>query len=364
MIRRKGDRFEVVVDGANGKKRYVGRFDSKRVALAEEMKAKVHERRIRDGEIPAEVDTRRELGASLDAWLDAIKNQRAHKSYSGFVEYQIKPALSTALVASLQPKHIKAWQTGLIGKTTLGMINTALAVLSTACSWFVEQGWIVRNPCQGVARIKVPEQAYNWIKTHAELERLLLNCNDDLRDMVGVAVGTMLRIDEMLHLQWDDVDFSARLITVQRGRKGTTKSGKARWIPILDSVLPILKERALRRGGSVLVFPGDPNHRGRKKASSVRSAAAVGASFHSALERAGLDTSLRWHDLRHTGASWWVQAGGDIFRLSKLLGHHSVSITQKVYAHLIPDVWVQDYARVSFSMPAAPAKVIPFATVA
>jgi hypothetical protein len=74
--------------------------------------------------------------------------------------------------------------------------------------------------------------------------------------------------------------------------------------------------------------------------------------YKQAVERAGLDTKLRFHDLRHTFASHWVLDGGDIFRLSKILGHSSVVVTQKFYAHLAPEAWEQDYGRVSFVLPA------------
>jgi len=43
--------------------------------------------------------------------------------------------------------------------------------------------------------------------------------------------------------------------------------------------------------------------------------------------------------------------GGDIFRLSKILGHSNVMITQKVYAHLAPEAWEQDYHWVGFNVP-------------
>lgn len=100
------------------------------------------------------------------------------------------------------------------------------------------------------------ERAYNWLKTCGELERLLSVCPDELRDMVAIAVGTGLRLDEMLHLTWDDVDLTTPLLTIQRGRQGTVKGGRIRHVPILDSVLPVLQRRALRRGGAVQVFPG------------------------------------------------------------------------------------------------------------
>lgn len=72
---------------------------------------------------------------------------------------------------------------------------------------------------------------------------------------------------------------------------------------------------------------------------------------HDPLSASGLPKELRFRDLRHTFASHGVLDGGDIFRLSKLLGHASVVITQKTHAHLAPDVWQQAYPREAFVMP-------------
>ena len=54
--------------------------------------------------------------------------------------------------------------------------------------------------------------------------------------------------------------------------------------------------------------------------------------FAAACRRARI-TGLRWHDLRHTFASWFVQAGGDLYHLSRILGHSSVQMTTR-YGHL------------------------------
>lgn len=81
--------------------------------------------------------------------------------------------------------------------------------------------------------------------------------------------------------------------------------------------------------------------------------------YKAALVRAELDRKIRFHDLRHTFASHWVMNGGDIFRLSKALGHKSVLITQRTYAHLAPEAWTQDYQRVAFHLP-VPATVLRF----
>jgi integrase/recombinase XerD len=60
---------------------------------------------------------------------------------------------------------------------------------------------------------------------------------------------------------------------------------------------------------------------------------------------------MRLHDLRHSFASLFLLDGGDIFKLSKILGHSSVAITERTYAHLRPDAYEADYGRVRFRMP-------------
>jgi integrase len=350
ITRAGGERFQVYGQRA-GRKVYVGTFDSRREALSADRRHVVTQEQIAAGELPPEVDQKRTVTTALEAWLASLAagKSRSHRAYSEFVRYQITPHLGTEILARVNKPRVMRWRDELAGEYAPTTVNSALASLSAAFTYFVDRGWIPANACRGVRQLEVPARAYNWIKTRPELERLLLSCHDELRDMVAIAVGTCMRLDEMLHLAWDDVDLEARLITVQRGRQGTVKGGRIRHVPILDAVLPVLRQRALRRAGDVLVFPG----RRRR----VRAKNPVQCAYKAALKRAGLDPSLRWHDLRHTGASWWVLGGGDIFRLSRLLGHASVTITQKVYAHLAPEAWQQDYHRLAFDVPSEPAKL-------
>lgn len=338
----------------DGKQVYVSTHDSKKEAESAERRFVVTQEQIAAGELPPEHDTKKTLSDALDEWLKALEKAgaRSHRAYSEFTKYQIKPKLGGVPIASITKKQVIGWRNALGKEYAPSTINSALGCLSSAFSWFVEEGWLAANPCNGVDQAVMPLRSYNWIKTRGELERLLLACSDELRDMVAVSVGTAIRLDEMLHLQWDDIDLENRLITIQRGRQGPPKGGRIRHVPILDSVLGVLKKRALRRGGGVLVFPGSKG--------AVRAKTPVQVAFKQALKRAQLDTSLRWHDLRHTSASWWVLSGGDIFRLSRLMGHASVKVTQQTYAHLAPEAWTQDYARITFHVPSEPAKIVEF----
>src|SRR5690606_7024115 len=58
-------------------------------------------------------------------------------------------------------------------------------------------------------------------------------------------------------------------------------------------------------------------------------------AFASALKGSGI-RDFRWHDLRHTFASWWVQGGGDLYRLSRVLGHSTLQMSAR-YGHLRTD---------------------------
>jgi integrase len=346
-----GTRFQVY-GRRNGKKVYVGTFDSKREAESAERRHVVTQEQIEAGELPPEVDLRRTLKQATDEWLLALEasKSRSRRPYGEFLHYQVLPTLADVPIAKLTKKMVVEWRDRTLTKYAPNSVNSAIGCLSSACAWFVEQGWLQANPCHGVALAEVTDRQHNWIRTRGELERLLSTCPDILRDMIAISVGTMMRIGELLQLQWDDIDIASRLITVQRGGQGgTTKSGRIRLIPILDGVLPVFKRLALQRGGSALVFPG--------KAGAVRAQTPVTCAFKSALRRAGMDDSLNWHGLRHTGATWWVIGGGDIFRLSKMLGHRDVKVTQKTYAHWAPEAWTQDYHRLAFHTPSESAKV-------
>lgn len=343
---------------AKGRRVYVGAFGSYKDAKQALENHRVTQRKIVAGELPPEVDLARTLEKAAEEWLASLqrRNARAHEGYTDRMKLYALPALGKVPIAKMTSSHVMKWRDDQATRLAPATVNGNLTCLSSAFTYFVKRQWIDKNPCHGVERVERPEGVYNWLQTREEINRLLVQCPGDVRDIVAVAVGTGMRLDEVLHLQWGDIDIERRLIAVHRGRKGTVKSGKARRVPILNALLPLLRERALRRDGALLVFPA-PAPRGsdllRKRPSplTARTQAGVRDAYKLAVKRAGLEPKLRFHDLRHTFASHWVLDGGDIFRLSKVLGHSSVVITQKFYAHLAPEAWEQDYHRVSFAIP-------------
>ncbi|MCX5742764.1 MAG: site-specific integrase, partial [Proteobacteria bacterium] len=339
-----GARYQVYAQ-KDGRKVYVGSYASKREAQSADEDHRVTQRKIATGELAPEVDMKRTLTAAMDEWLASLKarGSRSHGGYRDRARIYITPALGSVAVARLTRSQVMRWRDEQAVRFSPATVNGNLTALSSAYQYFIDRQWIDANPCHGVAQIESPDRLYTWIQTHEEITKLLLECPKGIREIATLALGTGMRLDELLHLQWADVDIERRLISVHRGRQGTVKSGKARRVPILNSMLSFVRGLALQRDGHALVFPGENG--------KPRSKPGVRYPFKQAADRAGFSKALRFHDLRHTFASHWVLDGGDIFRLSKLLGHSNVTVTQKVYAHLAPEAWERDYHRVSFTVP-------------
>jgi len=164
--------------------------------------------------------------------------------------------------------------------------------------------------------------------------------------LYATAIYTGMRAGELAGLRREDIDLERRLITVQRSFDGPTKSGDVRYVPILDPLLPVLREWLLLCAGPV-VFP---NEAGNMHSPSAYIFQEI---LHRVLDAAGFPKVkiggqelryIRFHDLRHTFASHWMMNSGDLFKLQRILGHKSVTMTQR-YAHLAPEAFASDHGR-------------------
>lgn len=349
-----GRRFQVY-GKRDGKKVYVGTFASRKEAIAADEDHRAQQRRIAAGELPPQHDEKRTLGAALEKWtaMLAETGSRSEVGYESRVRNHLIPAFGGVSLHELTKVDVARWRDKLSLEMAPNSVNACLGALSSAYTWFIDQRWVERNPCQRVKALVRPAKVFPWLMSGELVTRLISHCLPSIRDIVAVLVGTGMRLDEALHLHWDDVDLEHRLIAVRRGRKGVPKSGKMRHIPIMDSVMPVLRAMRLARGGAVMLWPG-------RKPGKARAQNWIWRAFKKAVRAAKLDERMRVHDLRHSFASLFLLDGGDIFKLSKILGHSSVTITERTYAHLRPDAFEEDYGRVRFAMPGE-AKVVELA---
>ena len=146
------------------------------------------------------------------------------------------------------------------------------------------------------------------VLTIEELKRLSEHCSPAVRAAVWIALYTGCRRGEVLAMRQEDI--GADQITIHAGN---TKTVKTRTIPIVAPLRPWLKE-----------IPIGINFEGVK------------SGFARARTAAGLP-QLTFHDLRRSCATMMIAAGVDLYVVSKLLGHSSVTVTQTRYGHLQTD---------------------------
>jgi len=153
----------------------------------------------------------------------------------------------------------------------------------------------------------------------ARSKRLLL--------FIQFQAGTGLRRSETLHLKWTDVDWSSGFLHVRQ-----SKNGKARIVPIEPEVARVLRQ--LPRISSY-VFAREDGQPMDMDSFLV--------PLKRAAKRAGIQKRVDVHTLRHSYGSNKIRAGWGLKKVSKLLGHSDITITEQVYSHLLDgDLRVRD----------------------
>lgn len=168
-------------------------------------------------------------------------------------------------------------------------------------------------------RAKEPPHRIRYL-SRDEYARLLQQCSPELAMIVKVAVATGLRKSNILKLDWREVDLSSGTITVTV--KGDKKHS-VKMAPALRAAFSTMPTRV----GPVL---NTTNFR---------------KQWEAAKTRAGL-IDFRFHDLRHTAATWMRMGGADLADICEALGHSDVSVTMR-YAHVEPEHHVTAFDRIS-----------------
>lgn len=140
-----------------------------------------------------------------------------------------------------------------------------------------------------------------------------------VRAICLVASHAGLRLSEIFNLRWRHIDFSSDLILIP-----DSKNGEPRYVP-MDSALRSLLTNYPCRPNTEFIFTNANGDRLRN----------IRTGFKNARARAGLN-DLRFHDLRHSFASFWVSDGGNLYLLQNMLGHKTITMTQR-YAHIAPE---------------------------
>lgn len=158
---------------------------------------------------------------------------------------------------------------------------------------------------------------------------------DYLKPMVLISINTGLRRGELFDLEWTDIDFQRKILTVDGER---TKSGKTRYVP--------LNKEAFE---TFFLWHQQSKYKTKRVFESKDGGkfCDVKNSWRRLLRIAHIN-NFRWHDMRHHFASRLVMAGVDLNTVRELLGHGDMKMTLR-YAHLSPEVKAEAVARLDYS---------------
>ena len=194
-------------------------------------------------------------------------------------------------------------------------VNRILALVRAILRKCVnEWEWLDRAP--QVRMLREPTRRIRFL-THEEAHRLLTELPEHLADMAAFSLATGLRAANVTCLQWNQVDLTRQLGWIHPDQ---AKARKAIAVPLNGEAMALVRKQVGKHPTHVFSFRGQPVVQLSTKA------------WYAALERAGIE-DFRWHDLRHTWASWHVQNGTPLFALQELGGWESPEMVRR-YAHL------------------------------
>jgi len=202
---------------------------------------------------------------------------------------------------------------------TINRYAAAIAALFTWCikKRLTPKGW--SNPCKGIEKLPENNEVVRFLSNDERIS-LLTACKQSkwpkLYLLVLLALTTGARSGELKRLKWEDIDWERSEAAIHISKNGDRKT-----LPLIPVVLEELKK--IKEATTRLIF-----------ASSIRPDIAYHSDlvWREALKQAKIK-KFRFHDLRHTCASYLAQNGATLLEIGDVLGHRNLSVTKR-YSHL------------------------------
>jgi integrase len=320
-----------------------GRNKSQAVHGSFELAKKIERKKLSLRDENRHLDIKRDVNFRMSALIDRYWTQYGSRKRSASREKSvlegIRSDLGRLFVREVDGDAVNAWYEklttvqGLSEGTALRHFNVMHHMMQKASTIWSKETGIDRNPADQV-EVKRPDDQRDRYLSEEELPKLKRALDEKqyrkgthavnktfyrLRLIVLIALTAGMRVAEIFGLRWQDVMYKEGLLAVRSKLKG----GKMRYVPMPEELAC-----ELRRYPAVIgddrIFPPKPG------ATSGRQR--VEKSFENVLKRAGIK-DFRFHDLRHTFASWYMMNGGDLYELAKILGHSNIKMTER-YAKL------------------------------
>ncbi len=299
--------------------------------LTDARKWAVHtEASIREGRHFKFAEAKKHTVAELvDRYIDKVvpTKPKSGRDYAQQLEYW-KAELGHVLLSDFTPALIVEKRDELAsgmtnrGQRTPATVNRYLSALSHACTIAVKEwGWMEDSPMRKVSKLKEPRGRVRFLSDKERAALLEASKNTPyphLHLIVVLALSSGARRGEIMNLRWKDIDENRTKIILHE-----TKNDERRAIPLTGYARElILEHEKVRRIDTDMLFPSKTG----------KSPFDIKKSWSNALEEAGIE-DFRFHDLRHSAASYLAMNGASPAEIADVLGHKTLQMVKR-YAHL------------------------------
>jgi len=287
--------------------------------------------------VPTTADRRRTLGELIDKFITEQLPIRQHRADERNIKRNLQWWNENAgfvTLDKLTPQTIAGLRSQLLARrvgrgdnaklVTQATVNRYLAALSVVCKWaWKELNWLPANPVLSVAK---GQESTGIIRFLSDDERKKLfevcqaSTDRNIYCAVALALATGARYSNLRMLTWDDVDFARWVLRFKH-----TKNGEPRYVPVVGPAHEVLQAQCDRDPtGTGWVFKGARDN----------VPADLDVAWRAVRKKAGLtgDKHCRFHDLRHTTASYLTMNGATLAEVAEALGHRTL-VMAKRYSH-------------------------------
>ena len=265
-------------------------------------------------------------------WVDETSGKKTHNDDLAKLVWLDK-MLGDKYLDEINQACIKAIKKTKTGEgVTVATVNRYLALIRSILNKAKDE-WEMIEKVPTISLEREFNNRVRWLSAD-EAKRLLDELPEHQRDLVTFALATGLRQSNVVGLEWEKVDLKLKHAYVVPEE---SKTGAAIPVPLNDVALEVLNRVHGNHPTNVFTYKGKPFK------------AANTAAWKKALARAGIE-DFRWHDLRHTWASWQIQSGTTTHEL-QILGGWSTPAMVARYAHLGPGNLGTAAARINSQFP-------------
>ncbi len=264
------------------------------------------------------------IGELLERYHKHAESYKASYSRERYALERFKKYFAGRYLSDVTTWAVEKWKREREKQVERSTVNRELTVLKHMFKTGVKWGLMESNPAAGVAPFPVQEGRFRYL-SEDEIPALLTACEKQvtspwLSPLVVMALNTGARQGELLQLRHEDLGLERGLIYF-----GKTKNKKLKTVPMNRAVREVVDWLSKHRYGEYLFMWPWGEEVGRTT---------VYDAFKTACREAGIE-KFRFHDLRHTAASYLVMNGVDLPTVKEILGHREIEMTLR-YSHLAP----------------------------